>query len=144
MGEKVITRNCTGYLPSQVALYLQNIHIQPRWDFYNYLQNNWLKLIQYGVIFNRYWFQRSLYLFPIITFCFPTFSCRCLSHFSNISTNIFVAYYSAVIYYHSSLTFTHFMFIFSDVFTYHWMPIYWVTVTVMERTVIMYIVRTVI
>ena len=38
VGEKVITRNCTGYLPSQVALYLQNIHIQPRYegcDFYS-------------------------------------------------------------------------------------------------------------
>ena len=32
VGEKVITRNCTGYLPSQVALYLQNIHIQPRYE----------------------------------------------------------------------------------------------------------------
>ena len=30
VGQKVITRNCTGYLPSQVALYLQNLHIQPR------------------------------------------------------------------------------------------------------------------
>jgi hypothetical protein len=30
VGEKIITRNCTGYLPSQVALYLQNIHIKPR------------------------------------------------------------------------------------------------------------------
>ena len=30
VGEKVITRNCTGYLPSQVALYLSNLHIQPR------------------------------------------------------------------------------------------------------------------
>ena len=30
MGQKVITRNCTGYLPSQVAFYLQNIHILPR------------------------------------------------------------------------------------------------------------------
>ena len=26
----MITRNCTGYLPSQVAFYLQNVHIQPR------------------------------------------------------------------------------------------------------------------
>ena len=30
VGQKVITRNCTGYLPSQVAFYLQNVHIQPR------------------------------------------------------------------------------------------------------------------
>lgn len=30
VGEKVITRNCHGYLPSQVAFYLQNVHIKPR------------------------------------------------------------------------------------------------------------------
>ena len=30
VGQKVISRNCTGYLPSQVAFYLQNVHIQPR------------------------------------------------------------------------------------------------------------------
>lgn len=30
VGQKVISRNCTGYLPSQVAFYLQNIHIIPR------------------------------------------------------------------------------------------------------------------
>lgn len=30
VGQKVITRNCKGYLPSQVAFYLQNVHIQPR------------------------------------------------------------------------------------------------------------------
>lgn len=30
VGEKMITRNCSGYLPSQVAFYLQNVHIQPR------------------------------------------------------------------------------------------------------------------
>lgn len=30
VGQKVITRNCTGYLPSQVAFYLQNVHIEPR------------------------------------------------------------------------------------------------------------------
>lgn len=30
VGQKVITRNCNGYLPSQVAFYLQNVHIQPR------------------------------------------------------------------------------------------------------------------
>eukprot|EP01038_Epipyxis_sp_PR26KG_P008460 gene8460-11440_t len=30
VGQKVITRNCTGFLPSQVAFYLQNVHIQPR------------------------------------------------------------------------------------------------------------------
>jgi hypothetical protein len=30
VGQKVITRNCTGYLPSQVAFYLQNVHISPR------------------------------------------------------------------------------------------------------------------
>jgi broad specificity phosphatase PhoE len=30
VGQKVITRNCTGYLPSQVALYLSNLHINPR------------------------------------------------------------------------------------------------------------------
>lgn len=30
VGQKVITRYCHGYLPSQVAFYLQNVHIQPR------------------------------------------------------------------------------------------------------------------
>jgi hypothetical protein len=30
VGQKVITRNCHGYLPSQVAFYLQNVHISPR------------------------------------------------------------------------------------------------------------------
>eukprot|EP00602_Paraphysomonas_sp_CaronLab_P006027 CAMPEP_0185017656 /NCGR_PEP_ID=MMETSP1103-20130426/575_1 /TAXON_ID=36769 /ORGANISM="Paraphysomonas bandaiensis, Strain Caron Lab Isolate" /LENGTH=468 /DNA_ID=CAMNT_0027547167 /DNA_START=206 /DNA_END=1612 /DNA_ORIENTATION=- len=30
VGQKVISRNCFGYLPSQVAFYLQNIHIVPR------------------------------------------------------------------------------------------------------------------
>ncbi|CAM9115090.1 unnamed protein product [Ectocarpus fasciculatus] len=30
VGQKTITRGCSGYLPSQVAFYLQNVHIQPR------------------------------------------------------------------------------------------------------------------
>lgn len=30
VGQKIITRNCNGYLPSQVAFYLQNVHISPR------------------------------------------------------------------------------------------------------------------
>eukprot|EP01035_Chromulina_nebulosa_P017176 gene17176-22692_t len=30
VGQKVITSNCAGYVPSQVAFYLQNVHIQPR------------------------------------------------------------------------------------------------------------------
>jgi predicted kinase len=30
VGQKVVTRNCKGYLPSQVAFYLQNIHIGQR------------------------------------------------------------------------------------------------------------------
>ena len=30
VGQKIITRNCAGYLPSQVAFHLQNVHIQPR------------------------------------------------------------------------------------------------------------------
>ena len=30
VGQKVISRNCTGYLPSQVGFYLQNVHIQHR------------------------------------------------------------------------------------------------------------------
>jgi hypothetical protein len=30
VGQKIIARNCQGYLPSQVAFYLQNIHIFPR------------------------------------------------------------------------------------------------------------------
>lgn len=30
VGQKVITRLCDGYIPSQIAFYLQNVHIQPR------------------------------------------------------------------------------------------------------------------
>lgn len=30
VGQKVISRNCYGYLPSQVAFFLQNVHINPR------------------------------------------------------------------------------------------------------------------
>jgi len=30
VGQKIITRNCSGYLPSQISFYLQNIHINPR------------------------------------------------------------------------------------------------------------------
>jgi len=30
VGTKMITRNCHGFLPSQVAFYLQNVHIHPR------------------------------------------------------------------------------------------------------------------
>ena len=30
VGQKVISRHCYGYLPSQVAFYLQNVHISPR------------------------------------------------------------------------------------------------------------------
>eukprot|EP00624_Nannochloropsis_granulata_P006632 evm.model.NODE_499_length_36058_cov_18.539797.7 len=30
VGRKVVTRNTTGYIPSQIAFYLQNIHIEPR------------------------------------------------------------------------------------------------------------------
>ena len=30
VGQKIIARNCTGYLPSQVSFYLQNVHIHPR------------------------------------------------------------------------------------------------------------------
>lgn len=30
VGQKMVTRNCTGYLPSQVAFYLQNVHIGQR------------------------------------------------------------------------------------------------------------------
>ena len=30
VGQKVISRNCLGYLPSQVSFYLQNVHISPR------------------------------------------------------------------------------------------------------------------
>ena len=37
VGQKVITRNCNGYLPSQVAFYLQNVHIQPRKIYLSYL-----------------------------------------------------------------------------------------------------------
>ena len=30
VGQKVITRNCSGYLPSQISFYLQNVHINER------------------------------------------------------------------------------------------------------------------
>lgn len=30
VGEKIVTRRCAGYLPSQVAFYLMNVHINPR------------------------------------------------------------------------------------------------------------------
>ncbi len=30
IGQKMITRNCTGYLPCQISFFLQNIHIHPR------------------------------------------------------------------------------------------------------------------
>lgn len=30
VGQKVVTRNTTGYIPSQIAFFLQNIHIEPR------------------------------------------------------------------------------------------------------------------
>lgn len=30
VGQKVVTRNTTGYIPSQIAFYLANIHIEPR------------------------------------------------------------------------------------------------------------------
>jgi 6-phosphofructo-2-kinase len=30
VGQKMITRNCSGYLPSQISFYLQNVHIHPR------------------------------------------------------------------------------------------------------------------
>ena len=30
MGQKVISRHCYGYLPSQVGFYLQNVHISER------------------------------------------------------------------------------------------------------------------
>lgn len=29
VGQKVITHRCDGYIPSQIAFYLQNVHIQP-------------------------------------------------------------------------------------------------------------------
>jgi hypothetical protein len=37
VGQKLITRNCYGYLPSQVAFYLQNVHINPRKIYLSYL-----------------------------------------------------------------------------------------------------------
>lgn len=40
MGQKVITRNCNGYLPSQVAFYLQNVHIQPRKIYLSIIAEN--------------------------------------------------------------------------------------------------------
>ena len=30
IGQKMITRNCTGYLPCQISFFLQNIHVHPR------------------------------------------------------------------------------------------------------------------
>lgn len=48
VGQKVISRNCTGYLPSQVGFYLQNVHIQPR-KIYLSLVSETL-----GVLKNRY------------------------------------------------------------------------------------------
>ena len=30
VGQKMITRNCSGYVPSQISFYLQNVHIVPR------------------------------------------------------------------------------------------------------------------
>ena len=30
VGQKIIARNCSGYLPSQISFYLQNVHINPR------------------------------------------------------------------------------------------------------------------
>lgn len=30
VGQKMITRNCTGYLPCQISFFLQNVHIHPR------------------------------------------------------------------------------------------------------------------
>jgi len=30
VGQKMITRNCSGYVPSQISFYLQNVHIHPR------------------------------------------------------------------------------------------------------------------
>lgn len=35
VGQKTITRGCSGYLPSQVAFYLQNVHIHPRKIFFS-------------------------------------------------------------------------------------------------------------
>lgn len=40
VGQKVITRNCTGYLASQVAFYLQNVHIERRRIFLTLLAEN--------------------------------------------------------------------------------------------------------
>jgi len=37
VGQKIVARNCTGFLPSQVAFYLQNIHIEPRRIFLSLL-----------------------------------------------------------------------------------------------------------
>lgn len=36
----MITRNCHGYLPSQVAFYLQNVHIQPRKIYLSLIAEN--------------------------------------------------------------------------------------------------------
>jgi hypothetical protein len=33
VGEKVITRHCQAYIPSQIAFYLQNVHIRPHQIF---------------------------------------------------------------------------------------------------------------
>ena len=48
VGQKVISRNCTGYLPSQVGFYLQNVHIQPRKIYLSLVSET------QGVMKNRY------------------------------------------------------------------------------------------
>jgi len=40
VGQKVITRNCHGYLPSQVAFYLQNVQIEPRKIYLSLISEN--------------------------------------------------------------------------------------------------------
>lgn len=40
VGQKIVARNCTGFLASQVAFYLQNIHIEPRRIFLSLLAEN--------------------------------------------------------------------------------------------------------
>jgi len=30
VGQKIITRNCSGYIASEISFYLQNVHVQPR------------------------------------------------------------------------------------------------------------------
>lgn len=50
VGQKTITRGCSGYLPSQVAFFLQNVHIQPRRIYFALAAEN-MDSVQNKVVF---------------------------------------------------------------------------------------------